>query len=246
MCFLIDCTGSMEPWIQAAKEQAQDMIQATRREQPDAEFQTAFVGYRDYGDEERFIVVDFTEPDNMLARVRDVHADGGCDAAEDVAGGLDRVWELNWWDADVRMVVHIADAPPHGRNYHPVALGDRFPEGDPEHRDPLIYIEKFVDRGIDYTFVKIDDTTDMMIGKFACVWGERPGFRVLDLRPQVVARQQQLPPPVSPPLHAPALFETPRRTIVADDPTLYLSPGLSRMVSDSITRHTSSQVPGGF
>ena len=212
MCFLIDCTGSMEPWIQAAKDQVKQMIQTTQTEQPDAEFQTAFVGYRDYGEEERFIVVDFTEPDNMLARVESVHADGGSDAAEDVAGGLDRVWELNWRDADVRMVVHIADAPPHGRNYHPITLSDRYLDGDPEGRDPLVYIEKFADRRIDYTFVKIDDTTDMMLGKFACIWDERPGFRVLDLRPQAVYQRQRVttePPPVSS-----SVYETPRRSAV--------------------------------
>jgi hypothetical protein len=230
MCFLIDCTGSMEPWIQAAKDQVQTMINETRNEQANAEFQTAFVGYRDFGDAERFKVVDFTEPDRMLSDIADVHADGGDDAAEDVVGGLDHALELSWEDADVRMIVHIADAPPHGRNYHSVALSDRYPEGDPNGNDPLVYIEKFVNRRIDYTFVKINSSTDMMIEKFACIWGEQPGFKVLDLRPQRLTLE---PPNLG--------FTTPPRG--GHDPTLYLSPAVSRAVTDSIGRYTSSQAP---
>lgn len=224
MCFLMDCTGSMEPWIQAAKEQVRTIINNTHLEQPTAEFQTAFVGYRDYGDAQRFIVVDFTEPDQMLSQIASVHADGGDDAAEDVAGGLDRALELSW-DADVQIVVHIADAPAHGRRYHSAALSDRYPDGDPNGNDPIIYIEKFVNRNIDYTFVKINDTTDIMIDAFAGAWDGHPGFKVLDLRPQDYEEGPS------------AGFTTPPRRPV--DQTLLLSPGITRAVTASIERHTS-------
>lgn len=230
MCFLIDCTGSMEPWIQAAKTQVHTMILNTRNEQPTAEFQTAFVGYRDYGDAERFIVVDFTEPDHMLSQIVNVHADGGDDAAEDVAGGLDRALELSWENANVQMVVHIADAPPHGRNYHSAALSDRYPDGDPNGNNPAIYIEKFVNRNIDYTFVKINDTTDTMLDRFADVWDGHPGFKVLDLRPQDYVEGPS------------ACYMTPPRARMQDQ-TLLLSPGVSRAVTESITRYTSSRAP---
>jgi hypothetical protein len=36
---------------------------------------------------------------------------------EDIVGGLNKVLELNW-TSNTRLVVHIADAPCHGKKYH--------------------------------------------------------------------------------------------------------------------------------
>ena len=51
----------------------------------------AFVGYRDYGDEDRVVVRNFVEKQNfqeLQAFIGALEATGGDDAAEDIAGGL--------------------------------------------------------------------------------------------------------------------------------------------------------------
>lgn len=221
MCFLVDCTASMEPWIQAAKDQVMTIVRSTQTAFPSAIFTTAFVGYRDYGDTERFLCIPFTDPANMLRDIRSVHADGGGDMAEDIATGLQKVSELDWNDADVRTVVHIADAPPHGRSFHGAGVSDRYLGGDPSGLDPCDYIRAFDARTIDYTFVKINDSTDKMLDAFMDVYARPDGFKVLDLRPQA-----------SPSIH--------RGNV---DTTLLLSPAVTRSVTASISRHTASQDP---
>lgn len=232
LCFLVDCTASMEPWIQAAKDQVMKIVDATQGEFPDAEFETAFVGYRDYGDVERFIEIPFCEPAEMLRGIRNVHAEGGADIAEDVATGLHKACHLNWEGADVSTVVHIADAPPHGRTFHGASISDVHMGGDPCGLDPLDYIQAFSVRNIDYTFVKINDTTDKMLDAFMEVYDRADGFKVVDLRPQTTLTH--LPPPLG-------AYTTPPRTM--EDTTLFLSPSITRTITASISRHTASQDP---
>jgi hypothetical protein len=214
----------MERWIQAAKDEVMSIVRTTQTEFPDAEFQTAFVGYRDYGDTERFILISFTNPADMLRDIRNVHAEGGGDMAEDVATGLQHVSELDWSEADVRAVVHIADAPAHGRAFHGAGVSDRYPGGDPSALDPCDYIRGFAVRNIDYTFVKINDSTDKMLDAFMDVYTRLDGFKVLDLRPQ-------------------RLTTTPPRMGGGRGDTLLLSPAVSRTITASISRYTCSQDP---
>merc|ERR1712232_890882 len=81
-----------------------------------------FVGYRDFNDSKRFETLGFTDDVSAFKSfVSGVKADGGGDAAEDVAGGLDKATGLDWdvgRDGSTRILVHIADAPAHGNQYN--------------------------------------------------------------------------------------------------------------------------------
>lgn len=102
---------------------------------PQCKLRVAFVPYRDYEDSEQddTEVCDFTtsfsgpESDFSLALSR-VHASGGGDDAEDVFSGIARVAQLSW-DARNRLLIHIADAPCHGLQFHD-GVGDFYPNGD--------------------------------------------------------------------------------------------------------------------
>merc|ERR1719230_697025 len=48
ICFVMDCTGSMQPWIEASKQTIKDMIRALPAEEEHK--RVAFVGYRDFCD----------------------------------------------------------------------------------------------------------------------------------------------------------------------------------------------------
>lgn len=218
MAFVLDCTASMGPWIHQAKTKIGDIIGKSRVTHPGAEFDIALVAYRDYDDFMRFRVVDFTTENQIVAALEQIHPEGGDDDAEDVAGALRRAFGLDWVDADVRLLFHIADAPAHGREFHRPAVSDRFPDGDPEGVEPREYLAGFSGMKVDYTFVRITTSTDKMIDVFSKVY-DPSRFRVIDLHPQSYDG----------------------RYGNADYPEQLLSPAVTRMVTDSITRYTSSQ-----
>jgi hypothetical protein len=61
-----------------------------------------------------------------------------------------------------KLVIWLGDAPAHGRKFHNGA-GDRYPEGDPNGRDPCDYMEKFAKHHVDFSFVQINSTTDKVV-----------------------------------------------------------------------------------
>ena len=60
ICFCVDCTGSMEPYIEAAKETCAHLIEMVMKHTRIRDFKFAFVAYRDHPqedeDEEREMV----------------------------------------------------------------------------------------------------------------------------------------------------------------------------------------------
>jgi hypothetical protein len=214
LCFLLDCTGSMGQWIQAAKDQSEAIVETTQREYANADlrFQVACVAYRDYGDDVPLEVIPFTDTERFRAQMRRIEATGGDDMAEDVAGGLRAVLDLDWTHSDVRTLIHIADAPPHGLDYHAPHVSDRFPEGDPRGRDVTLLLRELA-HDIDMTFIGLNRSTDLYCEAAHAAYRtvQTRTFRVADLHPQ---------------------------------DTRFLTPIAMRTVSDSIQRYSVSQDPG--
>ena len=64
-------------------------------------------------------------------------------------------------------MIHIADAPCHGKEFHRSCYYDKYPDGDPGKLNLDILMEKLVRREIIYHFGYIDnDATSLMIDKF--------------------------------------------------------------------------------
>ena len=82
---------------------------------------------------------------------------GGDDEAEDVAGGLEEVLKLSWTNEDpaVRVVIFVTDAPPHGKQFHAITVGDHYPKGDKFGLDPLAQVRTLASRKIDLTILKV-------------------------------------------------------------------------------------------
>jgi hypothetical protein len=177
----MDCTSSMGPYIEAAKREIAATIEELERDYPTSRFEVAFIGYRDYGDEEQSIQIGWGTVESLLDRLQGIEAKGGFDAAEDVAHGLLHVAELAW-TADVRILVHIGDAPPHGIRYHRPSVSDRFPDGDPDGVDCLTIVSSLSTRNINYTFMRINHSTDTMVELFHNSYIGPGRFRVVGLR----------------------------------------------------------------
>ncbi|CAM9201664.1 unnamed protein product [Laminaria digitata] len=166
LCFVMDCTGSMQKWIDQARDKLLDIIAQAKADVVNLNLRVAFVGYRDVGDKRRFEgPFDFCGEEGLpklLARLRRIRARGGDDIPEDVAGGLKHATELSW-KSPIRLCILIADAPCHGRMYH-ANINDNHPDGCPDGLNPskLLYTLQY-DLGVDFYFVSITNQTNTMI-----------------------------------------------------------------------------------
>lgn len=184
---LMDCTGSMGSWIQAAKETATKTAAELRASMPGARFRLGFLGYRDHCDTDRFVKIALSEDvDAVKAQMMPVAASGGGDEPEDVAGGLRQTLDFFDWAGDVKLVMMVADAPAHGKEYND-SYGDSYPEGDPDGHDPKALVELMAKRGMDFTFIRCSSTTGKMIAVLSAAFergkaSEEQAFTVVDLQ----------------------------------------------------------------
>jgi len=169
LCFIMDCTGSMRPWIEAAKNKIRELAAAVKniKTTKKPHFRIAFLGYRDIDHgPQRYVPIDFfdLEDQGAVAKFQKVLSEtkpiGGNDPAEDIAGAMNYVLSRMSWKSSTRLVIHFADAPCHGKKYHDIY--DRFPEGDPDGLVPEDLLEKFAGKTITYYFGEIDPDTRKM------------------------------------------------------------------------------------
>jgi hypothetical protein len=188
VCICMDVTLSMRSYLYASRETVLEAFDTLRTMHPDCVFRLSFVAYRDFGDKEQLVVFPFTE---NITSVRDqistISAYGGEDVPEDVAGALEKVSELDW-QGQVKTIFFVADAPAHGTDYHVITMGDRYPRGDPQGRDPKRQMKQFASRGIDFTIFRVTPQIDKMIEQFDVAYkgdGEMGLFTVLDVEKQL-------------------------------------------------------------
>jgi hypothetical protein len=219
LAFVLDCTASMQPWINEAKTKIHEIISSNQAQYPFADFEVALVAYRDYGDDIRFRTVDFSDPDRIVQALANIQAEGGQDEAEDIAGALERATSLTWGPSDVRLLFHIADAPAHGEKFHGINVSDNYSQGDPDGKDPCDSLEFLAELNVEYTFVRINKSTDKMTTVFHEVYTQNDGrFALIDLHPQ-----------------------SHQRRFRNENITDRLSPAVAQSVSMAISRYTSSQ-----
>jgi Mg-chelatase subunit ChlD len=117
LVFVLDTTGSMGGFIDAAKDKIWSIATTMARAQPAPEIRVGLVAYRDRGDEYVTRVFDLTtDLDSMYAHLMDFKADGGGDTPEAVNQGLqDAVERISWSPqaSTYKVVFLVGDAPPH-------------------------------------------------------------------------------------------------------------------------------------
>ncbi|KAK7227610.1 hypothetical protein V2G26_015613 [Clonostachys chloroleuca] len=165
LLFLIDTTSSMHPYIDAAKKQVKDIMEDIDRTfLKEAEIRMAVVGYRDHTDKPNIEFQDFTtDVDLVRSFIDKLKATGGDDFPEDVLGGLDKVVNANWKN-QTRCVIHIGDAPPHGKIFNIVSYTDRWatPGTEPHKLTYQPLLKKMIMLNLNYCFLRIQSHTDIM------------------------------------------------------------------------------------
>ena len=265
---VLDCTASMQEWIDAARNTALESFQALQTIHPDATFRLGAVCYRDFGDQEQHIIIPLSTEWNIVQdRLKTIHALGGNDEAEDVAGALHHAINMSW-DATIKMILMVTDAPPHGKEYHDITISDRYPKGDPPGRKPRAQVKLLAEQGIDLTVFRINPSINTMIRIFEESYqGTNATFTVLDVENQTIHLEHvvvddNVPVPVEP--HSPdMMMPRARRRLNFDDleaqtqaepmygasAEMFQSPsdisfrtGLIRTVNQSISRSTPASL----
>lgn len=166
LCFVIDGTGSMGPSMTGVKETIRGIVGEIQEGMKYAQIRLAAIIYRDVCDgSNRFAVHPFSGSISaFIAFCESQHPMGGGDQCEDTIGGLDKVTELDWRFQN-RVLMLIADAPCHGREYHD-GCNDNYPSGSfPGAKDAFQVMQRLKELRIDMTFFKLNNYTDRMIEK---------------------------------------------------------------------------------
>jgi Mg-chelatase subunit ChlD len=147
LVFTIDTTGSMGQYIQAAKEGITG-ITSRLAETEGYDLRYGLIAYRDHPPQDLSYVTKTYEFTNSLTLMRrqlgELSANGGGDGPEAVAAALKATSDFAWREDATKVVVLIADAPPHGLG----ESGDGFPNGGPDGVDPLVVLDEMSAKGI--------------------------------------------------------------------------------------------------
>ena len=126
--FVIDATGSMDSYIEAAKCTAKDISITLRLKFPDTNFQYGYVFYRDPIDSpgDFHEIINLTDNVNSLPeQIGKIFAQGGGDMPEDWAGAYKKVNEEIKWRNGTKVIFHLADAGAHGKLF---TFSDKYPD----------------------------------------------------------------------------------------------------------------------
>ncbi|WWC71098.1 uncharacterized protein I206_105051 [Kwoniella pini CBS 10737] len=162
LAFILDCTGSMQKYINSVRDHITGICEMIRGEEglngPD-DVKVAVVNYRDHPPQDSTYVYRHHPFTSDIPKVHEylkgLTASGGGDGPEAVTAGMAAtLTELEWRREAAKMVVLIADAPPHGIGEG----GDQIKGGDPDGHDPLVIARTMAQNGITFFMVACEDT----------------------------------------------------------------------------------------
>ncbi len=171
ICFLVDCTSSMDPYIDQVKTIINSALIKLKSVYKNIKLRFSFIGYRDYDKKgndlpNRILTSSFTSDIAQFEKfVTDIKPTGGGDGCEDVFGGLEQVPKLEWKNKS-RVLLHICDAPCHGSKFHDLNISDDHPKGDPKGLKISDLLKTITNLNIQYYFTEINSFTPKMIEQF--------------------------------------------------------------------------------
>ncbi|WVR06663.1 hypothetical protein IAU60_003695 [Kwoniella sp. DSM 27419] len=162
LAFILDCTGSMQKYINSVRDHITgicDMIRGEQGLSGPEDVRVAVVNYRDHPPQDNTYVYKCHPFTSNIPEVHDylkgLTASGGGDGPEAVTAGMAAtLTDLEWRREAAKMVVLIADAPPHGIG----ESGDQIKGGDPDGHDPLVVARTMAQNGITMFMVACEET----------------------------------------------------------------------------------------
>ena len=164
LVFLVDTTGSMGSYLRAAQDNIKN-IYKTITESEKVDLRVSIVEYKDHeqGSEFPFLYHDWMTDIKAIQKACDeMQATGGGDGPESIACALDcAVNTLEYRELAAKVIIWIADAPPHGFG----DAGDFFPNGCPCKKDFQQQVLKAMENDIQIysvaiqTFERFDESS---------------------------------------------------------------------------------------
>ncbi|KAG8969187.1 hypothetical protein FRC03_004140 [Tulasnella sp. 419] len=156
LVFIQDCTGSQGSYITSATKNIEEIYSAifqSGRLSHQEDLRIGLIAFRDHPPQDHtYVTKNFgfsSDPTRVKEHLKGLYAAGGGDGPEAVTAALGEALEMDWRPNASKMVVLIADAPPHGIGEY----GDGFSDGSPDGRDPLIIARTMAQKGITLFFV---------------------------------------------------------------------------------------------
>ncbi|KAI0763608.1 hypothetical protein BD413DRAFT_606588 [Trametes elegans] len=156
LVFVQDCTGSQGSYIASATKNIEEIcnhIYESGKLQTREDLRIGLIAYRDHPPQDHtYVTKNFGFSSDVSQVHRDLsslYASGGGDGPEAVTAALAEALQMDWRPNASKMVVLIADAPPHGIGEY----GDGFDEGSPDGHDPLQIARTMAQQGITLFFV---------------------------------------------------------------------------------------------
>ncbi|KAF5314823.1 hypothetical protein D9619_007205 [Psilocybe cf. subviscida] len=156
LVFIQDCTGSQGTYISSATKNIESIcahIFESGKLQAMEDLRVGLVAFRDHPPQDHtYVTKNFGFSSDISAvhkNLSTLYASGGGDGPEAVTAALAEALNMEWREYASKMVVLIADAPPHGIGEY----GDGFEEGSPDGHDPLQLAREMAGRGITLFFV---------------------------------------------------------------------------------------------
>lgn len=156
LVFVQDCTGSQGSYITSATKNIESICQhifESGKLQSPEDLRIGLVAYRDHPPQDHTYVTrnfGFSSDSGKVQRdLSTLYASGGGDGPEAVTAALAEALSMDWRPMSSKMIVLIADAPPHGIGEY----GDGFDDGSPDGNDPLVLAREMASRGITLFFV---------------------------------------------------------------------------------------------
>ncbi|KAG8920547.1 hypothetical protein FRC01_000709 [Tulasnella sp. 417] len=151
LVFIQDCTGSQGSYIASATKNIEEIYSAIHQSErlvSQDDLRIGLIAFRDHPPQDHtYVTRNFgfsSDPKQVQEHLKSLYAAGGGDGPEAVTAALGEALEMDWRPTASKMVVLIADAPPHGIGEY----GDGFSDGSPDGRDPLQIVRQMAQRGI--------------------------------------------------------------------------------------------------
>ncbi|KAF2075601.1 hypothetical protein CYY_003106 [Polysphondylium violaceum] len=164
LLFLIDCTGSMGSYINQVKNDITKLQENLKVKHSNLDMMFGFIRYTDFdmGSKNHSVFQFSRSTGEFVNFVSKITAMGGGDGPEDVFGGMNLMKSMNWRPESTRVVIHIADAPCHGSEYH--SMTDSHSAGDPNGIKLVDLMNSINALNLNYYFghIKISDTGKMI------------------------------------------------------------------------------------
>ena len=166
--FLIDTTGSMNPYIKGIKRFIRKIIFDANRTLTQYKVESfsmlkiGLAAYRDHDQEDESYVSKIlcNLTDNMKEFRKSLYsldAKGGKDECEAVLDGLDDATNnIQWRDKSMKFIYHICGSPGHGNDIN-CGQEDDYSDGCPCGKNHKDIIENLRGKGIEYTIIPLEE-----------------------------------------------------------------------------------------